>query len=643
MWMLSRTLGCTVGPGPATLLTIVSIAAALVVARRRSAAVRRLAATRRGGIIAVVTVFLAVFALFLAVRLFNPAIGWGEKPMDFSFFNSFVLSPHWPPGEPWMAGEPLHYYYFGEVLSAFPTLVVGADSGVAYNLMCATVPALSAAVLASFGLLVAGRRRRRLFILMPAAVLLMGNLAWPWLGSLIRAGRWFDLWWATSRVVPGFAITEYPLWTALFADLHAHFIALPVMITALLWALVVVRAPARRWIGPTVILGLTAAVLGATNPWDLPVFVGALALGVISAARRPARGLMRLAVAAGLSLIFALPFLFELHSWMGGAGGIGGRPLLFLTPGDFAPWWAVLRHFGLFIIPLTAAALVRPRRDLLLTAPIVAAATATGLIIGSSAAALALGAAATFLTMIRWAESRIQALAWSLAGTGMLAVAAAEFLTLLDRMNTIFKVYNDAWVLTAAGLGMVMLGGPKPVRSIALRVFAVLAPIAVLNLPLGIYQGIVQPRVASPHPTLDGRASLEQRPSDAFLVTVLRACGRPGQTVAEATGPSYDAYVRISMQTGLPTVVGWEWHLRQRGQDLEGIVARKKDLETLYTGTDRSGRRAVLDRYGVIWIVVGRLERTTYGLTGQDPLAGIPGVIPWARRDSTVVYRVGTL
>ncbi len=43
------------------------------------------------------------------------------------------------------------------------------------------------------------------------------------------------MWWATSRVIPGFAIDEYPLWTALFADLHGHFIALPVVLASLGW------------------------------------------------------------------------------------------------------------------------------------------------------------------------------------------------------------------------------------------------------------------------------------------------------------------------------------------------------------------------------------------------------------------------
>jgi uncharacterized membrane protein len=51
-------------------------------------------------------------------------------------------------------------------------------------------------------------------------------------------------------------------------------------------------------------------------------------------------------------------------------------------------------------------------------------------------------------------------------------------------------------------------------------------------------------------------------------------------------------------------------------------------------------RRAVLDRYRVAWVVVGDLERETYDLASEDPLAGIPGVMRWAERDGAILYRV---
>jgi len=189
-------------------------------------------------------------------------------------------------------------------------------------------------------------------------------------------------------------------------------------------------------------------------------------------------------------------------------------------------------------------------------------------------------------------------------------------------------------------LAIVLLRARGRMLLVALPVFLVLAPVALVNLPLGVAQGWLQPRKASPRPTLDGRAFLRRDPSNAFLITALNGAARPGDVVAEAAGPSYRQFTRIAMHTGLPTVVGWQWHLRQRGQSLMLIEDRVHGLETIYSGINPGDRRAALNRYGVDWVVLGDLERETYDLDAIDPFVGVPGVVRWADQGSTVLYRV---
>ncbi len=57
----------------------------------------------------------------------------------------------------------------------------------------------------------------------------------------IPPGDWY---WNPSRVIPagGNEITEFPLFTFLYSDLHAHMIALPLTVLAIAWALSVLTA-----------------------------------------------------------------------------------------------------------------------------------------------------------------------------------------------------------------------------------------------------------------------------------------------------------------------------------------------------------------------------------------------------------------
>lgn len=638
LWLGSELRIWEVGPATATWIFLALIGAGAVQASRAHRVIAAAFRRRRSAILKVLAVTAAVGLFFLVVRAFNPAIYWGEKPMDFAFLNAFLRSPVWPPGEPWMAGMPLNYYYFGEILAAFPILVTGCSAGVGYNLIAAAIPAFGAAVLAGFSLVLARRRRWFAAALLPLLVLLTGNLAWPWLLDLAHGGKIFDLWWATSRVVPGFAIDEYPLWTALFADLHGHFIALPVFLATLFWGWVTVRAGGRQWAAAAGLCGLGAAVVVATNPWDLFLLTAILAVSVVAAARRPLAGLGRLAAAGAFSLAAALPFVFELVAGINaGAGGRG----LFLTDADFAPAWAVLRHFGLFLVPLAVLALAILGRRWWLVLPVAGLGILGGLAFNSTAAALALAVAAVFAIVTVSRRHRLERFAWAMATLGCLAIAACERFTLIDRMNTLFKIYNGVWVVLALALAALLLRTRGGQRKLLFAVWLPLQVLAAVNLPLGVAQGWLQPRIESPRPSLDGQAFLATRDRQTwFLVHALQGVARPGDVVAESAGASYSQHTRIVMHTGQPTVVGWEWHLRQRGQSLQEIGARFEELRTLYTGTDLRARRSVLDRYGVRWVVLSDLERQQYGLQGDDPLQGVPGLVRIAERDGTALYRV---
>lgn len=200
---------------------------------------------------------------------------------------------------------------------------------------------------------------------------------------------------------------------------------------------------------------------------------------------------------------------------------------------------------------------------------------------------------------------------------GALLVIAPEFVFLFDlfgnRMNTIFKFYYQAWLLwgVAAGFGTAVL--LRKLRSLSGWLFslglAVLLAMALTYTVLGLWE-----KTAGFNPplgwTLDGASYLErQNPDEQAAVRWLRSA--PDGVVAEAVGGSYSGYGRIAMLSGLPTVLGWDFHEVQWGRgDL--VPARKTDIERLYCTRSPEEAQAILAQYDIRYVVVGGLERLTY-------------------------------
>src|SRR5437660_10041301 len=67
----------------------------------------------------------------------------------------------------------------------------------------------------------------------------------------------------------------------------------------------------------------------------------------------------------------------------------------------------------------------------------------------------------------------------------------------------------------------------------------------------------------------------------------------------EAHGDSYGEFSRVSMNTGLPTVLGWEYHLFQQAHTWPEIQQRRDDVRTLYETTALALTESLMRRYHV--------------------------------------------
>jgi uncharacterized membrane protein len=127
-----------------------------------------------------------------------------------------------------------------------------------------------------------------------------------------------------------------------------------------------------------------------------------------------------------------------------------------------------------------------------------------------------------------------------------------------------------------------------------------------------VYATVTLKRVPVRFFTFDGTAflpELQNAREDAQVIKWLNENVKGMATVLEAHGDAYREFTRISMNTGLPTVLGWEHHTRQRGLTEEALLDRKRSIRAIYTSDDLNLTRELLVKYKVDFIVTGKIER----------------------------------
>ncbi|MCL4458963.1 MAG: DUF2298 domain-containing protein [Chloroflexi bacterium] len=218
-------------------------------------------------------------------------------------------------------------------------------------------------------------------------------------------------------------------------------------------------------------------------------------------------------------------------------------------------------------------------------------------------------------------------------GTGMLLIFGCELLFVRDlfgnRMNTVFKLYYQSWLLLAivAAFALYQL---STLIHISLHLAKRLAVLLLLALNLIVLMaGFVYPLAATisksngflGHPTLDGLSYLAQtQPEEYQAITWLNDHISGAPVILEAAGPSFSLYARVSANTGLPTVLGWEFHEAQWRGSLAEVTSRKSDVETIYRTMDQALAKTLLKKYNVKYVYVGQLERQTYASAGPRAL-----------------------
>ena len=491
----------------------------------------------------------------------------------------------------------------------------------------------------------------------------------------------FLWWWRASRVIGSFdgdttldyTIHEFPFFSFIVGDLHPHVMSIPFVVTFLtmLWAYL--RSPLQGWPlsraalagnagAPLASLGRSAAapaamglVLGAlafTNMWDLPVFA-ALLVGVAGVRAYSARpndllGLVKQIVSASLpvialALVLIAPYLVSFGSQVSGIGAVG---VYATRPHHLLIVWGL---FLLAVAPVVVSVFWRttvdrdwrPASAISLLAGFLPFVVWAIMSFGGDASrvarllwvlpfALLIGAAVFGALWLSKQDDPPRGLVYALmlAALGILLMMGPELLHVddsfggaLERMNTVFKLYYQAWILLSASAGYAIFymlklrdgaeGGALALARVWTLAFVVLlACSAYYPLAAAAHEGDPQGR----DPTLDGLAHLAG--DERAAIEFIRNDAGRDSAVLEAFGNDYTPFGRVSSGTGVPTILGWAGHEVQWRGSPEPLSGRQEDIEAIYTTEDVEEARRLLDKYGVDYVYVGDRERQAYGEAG---------------------------
>ena len=587
--------------------------------------------------------FFAFFLLWTYLAGFHPAAYGTEKFMDYGFMEAMMRSKTLPATDLWYSGGKINYYYGGQYFAVFLTKLSGTRVELTYNLMRTFVAGF--AFIMPFSLVHQmvrdrlGRKNTGWKKKMPSvtgflagiAVSVAGNMHYviygcviPWIQKA-KGEEVGHYWFPDATRYIGFnpdvddkTIHEFPCYSFVLGDLHAHVVDIMfvLLILALLYAwmkkvrtikLIFENMEKKEFWKKQLLMPqllAAAALLGMfhwTNFWDFVIYYtvtcGVILIMNIIGQEGKVKWILAVTAAQAaeimaIATIIILPFTlqFDTSNMVQGVALAQHHSL----PHQLLVLWGLPAILTLlFIISLLVEKLRGAEQKSLYR--LLKSVTLPDLF------AVIMGLCAIGLVLI------------------------PELVYVRDiyengnaRANTMFKLTYQAYIM----FGMTMLYAIF--RLLIIGKNRILKAASVIGLILFVWtcgyfgnsahSWFGEVWKPSQYKGLNATAFLETDFSeDVGGIRWLKEHIEDSPVVLEANGDSYSEYERVSAMTGLPTVMGWYVHEWLWRGNLADINARIADIESIYTSTDETQVRKLLEQYDVSYVFVGSCERKKYG------------------------------
>jgi YYY domain-containing protein len=480
---------------------------------------------------------------------------------------------------------------------------------------------------------------------------------------------------------PDTPIAEFPYFTFLYGDMHPHMLSMPVYALAFGWLLNIMLMPisTKKWpskIQGLILAGLIFGSFRATHTWDFPLFIGLGMLVILWESWHARSGLVKQTIQKiiiyelaflGISIAFYLPFTqwfkteyVSLQLWEGRRTPVidylfvFGLPLFILTSllvRDLLPIIRTGYQKWVSSIKLRLLNIVS-WRYLQWYIAILLVSLVLGFLWHYDYQVLTFGIpfliSIIYLIAFKREIPLLQKITCILFGLGLSITLFVEVFVLsgdVGRSNTVFRFYNQAWFIFGMATSLALIDlftGPKPWSLFKKSAWGFMLGLLVLfaaSYPLIATAKRISdrwPDIQNPPHSLDGALFMlgdassanpafyndDNRLFDlshdyaAILYMQDHISGSP--VIVEGHTGEYRWGSRFSIYTGLPSVIGWSWHVRQHNSLIDGAYIDKLigNVNNFYDTSDIQEAIKFIERFQVQYIVVGDLERAYYDSNG---------------------------
>ena len=594
--------------------------------------------------------FFAAFLLWTYFAGFHPAAYGTEKFMDYGFMEAMMRSKTLPATDLWYSQGKINYYYGGQYFAVFLTKLSGAKVELTYNLMRTFVAGLAFAMpfslvhqMVTDRLGKTGSRWKKALpsvtgILAGISVSIAGNMHYVVYGQIIpfiqklKGEEVSSYWFPDATRYIGFnpdvedkTIHEFPCYSFVLGDLHAHVV--DIMFVLLLLGLLYAwmkkvrttelsgESMSRRgfWKKQLLMPQLlaTGALLGMfhwTNYWDFVIYFvvtcgAALFMNIIGQKGKIRWALGVTAAQAAEILILATVIIMPFTLQFDTSNMVQGIALAqhHSLPHQLLVLWGLS---GILTILFVVSLLIEKLR-------------------GAEQKSLY-----HLLTSIRLPD--LFAVLMGLCAIGLVLIPELVYVRDIyengnARANTMFKLTYQAYIMFGmtmiyAIFRLLIIGKNKILKVLAfIGLFFFVWTCGYFGNSVHSWFGEVWK--PSQYKGLNATAFLETDfPEDVNGIRWLKENISDAPVVLEANGDSYSEYERVSAMTGLPTIMGWYVHEWLWRGNLSDLNAKIEEIQEIYTSTDETRVKELLEEYNVSYIFVGSCERNKYGADMNNDL-----------------------